>query len=218
MKKLSTWAPMIREAEEKELSILQKNWREYFMAKMNKYGVKSPAELSEEDKKDFFNELKKDWERGEGATSAGKKDVEVHGVKESINEGAGSKKLQDFLTYCIDTAAQYTEDDLSHIAGQHPRDLDDAIRMVLAEIPKESKRKFIDAVEDYIEKNKLDESVNEKEIKSEDEFREYAQVVLKNAHGNDYDESIAKETIDGILAKAKDDFGAAVGMLTSSLD
>ena len=31
------------------------------------------------------------------------------------------------------------------------------------------------------------------------------------------DEAKAKETIDGILAKAEGDFGAAIGMLTSGL-
>ena len=59
--------------------------------------------------------------------------------------------------------------------------------------------------------------VNEAEINNEEEFRAYAEVVLKKAHGEDYDEAKAKEAIDGILAKADGDFGAAIGMLTSGL-
>ena len=59
--------------------------------------------------------------------------------------------------------------------------------------------------------------VNEAEINNEEEFRAYAEEVLKKAHGEDYDEAKAKEAIDGILAKADGDFGAAVGMLTSGL-
>ena len=66
---------------------------------------------------------------------------------------------------------------------------------------------------------KIEESVDmsEAEINSEEEFTEYATEVLKKAFGEEYDEAKAKETIDGILAKAEGDFGAAIGMLTSGL-
>lgn len=60
-------------------------------------------------------------------------------------------------------------------------------------------------------------SINEAEVKSDEEFNEYAMTVLKKAFGDDFDEAKAQATIDGILGKAKGDYGAAVGMLTSSL-
>jgi hypothetical protein len=90
MKKFSQTVETVREINEKELSELQKSYRDYFSAKMNKFGVKSPAEMTEDQKKDFFNEITKDWEKGKGATESGKKDVEEHGVKESlhVNESA----------------------------------------------------------------------------------------------------------------------------------
>lgn len=59
--------------------------------------------------------------------------------------------------------------------------------------------------------------VNEADIKSEKEFVDYAMTVLKKAHGDDFDEAIAQKTIDGILTKCGDDYGSAVGMLTSGL-
>jgi len=59
--------------------------------------------------------------------------------------------------------------------------------------------------------------VNEAEIKSEDEFKDYAMTVLKKAFGDEFDEAKAGEVVDGILKKCDGDFGAAVGMLTSSL-
>lgn len=92
MKKFTTTVGVIRDINEKELSELQKSYREYFGAKMEKFGVKSPAELTEDQKKDFFNEITKDWEKGKGATEAGKKDVEEHGVTESeeLNEAGVS--------------------------------------------------------------------------------------------------------------------------------
>lgn len=59
--------------------------------------------------------------------------------------------------------------------------------------------------------------VNEAEVNSDEEFNEYATTVLQKAFGEEYDEAKAKQVIDGILAKAKGDYGVAVGMLTSSL-
>jgi hypothetical protein len=57
----------------------------------------------------------------------------------------------------------------------------------------------------------------EAEIKSDDEFKEYAMTVLKKAFGADFDEAKAGEVVDGILTKCDGDYGACVGMLTSSL-
>ena len=59
--------------------------------------------------------------------------------------------------------------------------------------------------------------VNEGEVKSDDEFKEYAMTVLKKAFGDDFDEAKATEVVDGILKKCGDDYGAAVGMITASL-
>ena len=67
-------------------------------------------------------------------------------------------------------------------------------------------------------KSVVDESVvNEAEIKSDEEFQEYAFTVLKKAFGDDFDEAKGQEIVDGILSKSDGDYGAAVGMLTSSL-
>jgi len=59
--------------------------------------------------------------------------------------------------------------------------------------------------------------VTEAKINSDEEFKEYATTVLQKAFGEDYDEAKANEVIDGILAKVDGDYGAAEGMLTSSL-
>jgi hypothetical protein len=59
--------------------------------------------------------------------------------------------------------------------------------------------------------------VTEAEVKSDDEFKEYAMTVLKKAFGDDFDEAKATKVVDGILKKCGDDYGAAVGMITSSL-
>ena len=94
MKKFSQAITAIHEAETAVKSDLQKSYAEYFKAKLNKFDAKSPADLSPEQKTEFFNEITKDWDKGVGAKPAGKKDVEEHGVKESeVNEGMISPKM-----------------------------------------------------------------------------------------------------------------------------
>ena len=57
----------------------------------------------------------------------------------------------------------------------------------------------------------------EDKITSKEEFEEYAMTVLKKAFKEDFDEEKAKELVDGISNKVGDDWGQAVGILTSSL-
>ena len=44
-----------------DLSPKQKEYREFFDKKLKKYDVGSPSELSEDQKKKFFDEIDKDW-------------------------------------------------------------------------------------------------------------------------------------------------------------
>ena len=59
--------------------------------------------------------------------------------------------------------------------------------------------------------------VNEAKVKSDEDFKEYAFTVLGKAFGDKFDEEKAQEVVDGLLSKHGDDYGAAVGALTSSL-
>ena len=59
--------------------------------------------------------------------------------------------------------------------------------------------------------------LNEKEIKSADEFKEYAMAILKDAFGEDFDEEKATKTADGLLDKYGEDYGAMVGALQSTM-
>ena len=59
--------------------------------------------------------------------------------------------------------------------------------------------------------------INEEDITSDEQFKEYGKEVLKNAHGEDYDEETANDTLQGILDDSDGDYGEAVGKLQSSL-
>lgn len=49
-----------------ELSQLQKDYREYFKFMLKCYDIKSPKLLSEEKKKEFFDNVSKYWIKGKG--------------------------------------------------------------------------------------------------------------------------------------------------------
>lgn len=313
MKKLSIYTPLIREAEEKALSDLQKDWREYFGAKLSKYGAKSPAELDDAKKKDFFNDLKNDWEKGQGAKESGKKDIKEYGVKENfntlltLNEARSIEKVHDewgkvtremaeivkvwkaaegdAKTKALNTLKALTarkkelEKELNKLIAAKDKDIElvidekviyesfevhysdgvrafkkfnsekQAIAFAKDLIKNKKGLQFVDVFNagsgfhssadtdaivafwgdgsytDNVAKKdsklaakKINESaINEADIKSDSDFKEYAETVLKKAFGKKYDADKAKETIDGILSKSKGDYGAAVGMLTSGL-
>lgn len=63
--------------------------------------------------------------------------------------------------------------------------------------------------------------ITEGEVKSEDDFREYAKNKFKKVFGDELDEDKMNETIDGILKKYKEDadngdWGTLVGVLNKS--
>tara|TARA_B100000900_G_scaffold412619_1_gene434787 strand:- start:3350 stop:4570 length:1221 start_codon:yes stop_codon:yes gene_type:complete len=59
--------------------------------------------------------------------------------------------------------------------------------------------------------------VNEAEVKSDKDFMEMAKAIYKKAFGDKFDEAKAEEAAKGMLKKADGDYGAAIGMLQSSV-
>jgi len=70
---LKKWNEFIKENKEQvneELSNLQKEYREFFRAMLDCYEVTSPTKLSDEKKKEFFNDISKYWVKGKGLTKS----------------------------------------------------------------------------------------------------------------------------------------------------
>ena len=63
-----------------------------------------------------------------------------------------------------------------------------------------------------------EKKILEKDITSDDDFKSYAMTVLKNAFGDEFDETKADEVISGLIDKYSGDYGAMIGALQSSLD
>lgn len=93
----------------------------------------------------------------------------------------------------------------------------------MSELPREQRSEFFGKIKEGWEKGKgrkgaavSEGELNEKEITSDEQFKEWATAKLKAMHGDNYDEKKATEVIDGLLKKKDDDkleYGAIVGML-----
>jgi hypothetical protein len=84
------------------------------------------------------------------------------------------------------------------------------------ELNEEQSAEFFDYIKSISVVNEA--KVNEADIKNEKDFKEYAETLLKKAHGDKFDQKIADKVIAGISKDVKgDDWGAAVGKITSGL-
>jgi hypothetical protein len=59
--------------------------------------------------------------------------------------------------------------------------------------------------------------LNEADITSSDQFKEYAMKMLKDAFGAEFDKTKATEVADGLISKYGEDYGAMVGALQSTM-
>ena len=153
------------------------------------------------------------------------KSLKELGIKESVvNEAEKFKSTQDFEEF-LEEIDGMPEVRIKKIMGKdyidtpggyrdEAEDYDnDIVEYMISNMGKSG----FEELKNWWESNVAESVVNEAEIKSDDEFKEYAMTVLKKAFGADFDEAKGKEVADGILKKCDGDYGAAVGMLTSSL-
>lgn len=104
---------------EKEQSKKQKKYDDFFEGKLKEYGVKSPAELDDAKKKEFFNEIDKEWD-GESTNEMAlpvKKDLgadvkdEIDTDIENQENGGGSGEEIDKKMGDGDKSSDKIEDD-----------------------------------------------------------------------------------------------------------
>lgn len=66
---------------------VETEYQKFFKKKLEKYGVESPAELSDEDKKKFFGEIDAEW-KGEEETESG-----------DVNEASKNTQLDTYIEF-----------------------------------------------------------------------------------------------------------------------
>lgn len=194
-------AETARLEEEKEAK--RNTSAEGFKTLLSEYGVTSITELSEEEKASFFDKLREsvttevETELVSRLEEAYTTEGNAFGAARAEAIKNGDKEFTvDGETYPVEDVDADDKENAEEFAGESEEVTEETTEEVTEETTEE---------------------VTEAEVKTEEDFREYATTVLKKAFGDEYDEAKATEVIDGILAKCDGDHSKCVGMLQSSL-
>ena len=117
------------------------------------------------------------------------------------------EELEKFNSYVKSIKEDLSKADVKKLVKSETKDLEKKVDA--------AEKKAEDATKDA---EKAKKKAGQDEVTDEKSFREYAEGVLKKAHGDKYDEKIGNKVINGLIDKTKDgDWGAAIGRLTSGL-
>lgn len=185
---------------EQSLDAKRSSSAETFKSLLSEYGVTDLNELDEEQRVSFFDQL-----RSTGVNEDINYMIDRLQEAYAINE-ADVKSDEEFKEYAFSVLKKAFGDDFDEAKAQ------ETVDGILGKADGD-----YGAAVGMLTSGLSESTINEAEINTEEEFKEYAKTVLKKAFGDEYDESKSKEVIDGILSKADGDFGKAAGMLQSSL-
>jgi hypothetical protein len=96
-----------------EESEKQKKYQAFFKKALKKFGAKSPAELDDEKKKEFFDYIDKNW-KGEDEKKESVKEASVEGSKEFdavVDAAEGVEQRLKALTMAIEKRVMVSVDD-----------------------------------------------------------------------------------------------------------
>lgn len=224
----------------KDLDYSVKDAARFVKSTINKYGLAESVEVSEEiesiDEARSINKIQNEWAK---VTSEMKATVDAWKKAEGDEKASLLAKLKD-----LTTKKNSLDAELDAAISDKDKDIELALEegnafiYAAAKAKQDGKEEFefndkkykvtlkkhalkeeneVTETEEVVESEINEAELNEEDIKSDKDFTEYAQTLLKKAFGEDYDESKAQEVIDGILKTADGDYGSAVGMVQQSL-
>jgi hypothetical protein len=122
--------------------------------------------------------------------------------------------LEKFNSYVKSLKEDLSKGDVKKMVKDETKDLEKKVEKA-EDAAKDAESKAEGAEKDA---EKAKKKAGQDEVTDEKSFREYAEGVLKKAHGDKYDEKIGDKVINGLISKVKDDnWGEAIGRLTSGL-
>jgi hypothetical protein len=135
----------------------KEDYMKFFAGKLKKYGVKSPAELDDEKKKKFFNEIEKDWKHDS------KEEVEVEKKEESLGKRVKARmKAEDEKPYTDDQDVPLEDEEDEDEDPVGDPDEDEADVVAGGEPTEDELEKLADLVVQKI-KDKADDEEEEEE-------------------------------------------------------
>jgi len=98
---MKTFKKFVKEGTKEEYNKL-------FDAKLKKYGVDSPEDLSDEEKKKFYNELDKEWKSDKEEV---KEFIKKDGARRRVSGGDGRKSKKSKEEGCADHEDEEEEEE-----------------------------------------------------------------------------------------------------------
>lgn len=175
---------------------------ETFKSLLSEYGVTDLNELDEEQRVSFFSKLRGNEVNEDVNYMIDRLEEAYDSETEEVEEEATEEEVEEGNAFSAARAKAIANGDKEFTVDGETYPLED--------VGADDKENAEDFAKESVE-------VNEADIKSDEDFKEYAFSVLQKAFGDEFDEAKAQEVVDGILSKAGGDYGEAAGMLQSSL-
>jgi hypothetical protein len=163
-----------------------------------------------------FSEFVKEYRSIEESKRKDALNAEFNSILEAKLKEMGAKSALDLSEEELDAFNSYIKTIKEELSK---KDVKKMVKSETKDLEKKVEKAEKKAEEAEKGAAKAEKKSGQEEVTDEKSFREYAENVLKQAHGDDYDEKIANKVIDGIVSKVgKDgDWGQAIGRLTSGL-
>jgi len=177
----------------------KEDYMKFFAGKLKKYGVKSPAELDDEKKKKFFNEIEKDW------THDSKEEVEVEKKEENLGKRVKARMKAE--------AEDEKEDEDEDPVGDPDEDEADSDVVQGGEPSEEELEKLADLVVQKIKDKADDEEEEEEEpeaTEAESGKKEKVEInpkmeSVRNPHARNTWEEALRQVYKGVEIKEASD-------------
>lgn len=132
--------------------------------------------------------------------------------KRLSNSTSPDEKKYCDVKYSVVLSSELKKLDHTHLLSEGTKKLLAKRQLKSSEVYSELSKK----TKDYIDK-KFSRSKLFSEITTDEQFRDYAHTVMKNAHGSNYSEGVTNKVVDDLLESDHESYGELVGRLTSGL-
>jgi hypothetical protein len=130
------------------------------------------------------------------------------------------KSFQSFTSYMSEVKTKQVEEEKAAKQAQYSEFFKSKLQeygvATPSELDEEKRNKFYNEINSWTG-DSISESLNEANVKDKESFKEYVYAIYKKAFGDKFDPTKADKVIDGLIKKHKEDWGAMIGAVTSTL-
>lgn len=212
---------------------MKQEYQKFFKEMLKAYNCKTIGEMDKVTKGKFFKEVSEKWKKKKKDKKGTNETVNMDDIKhvEKVANMRTWESLSDFVSGLVHNGVA-SNDNFKVIEGNSniPSHIlmykggNKAIIISAADVLEGATWATNGLSAGFLEAEQYESAIakplgilNEEKVSNDKEFEEYAMKLLKKAHGDDFDETKAKDTIDGLKSKYDGDYDKMVGALQSGL-